>query len=108
MSESYRCDGCGACCRSKLVDVYEVDILREPRIAQQMMALREAGFDGEVGYLNCIGNGGCAFLNDENCCSIYPTRPSICVLYEPGDDDCQQCRRDAGIPPLKPDVEANA
>ena len=86
MSESYRCDGCGACCRSKLVDVYEVDVLRDSRIAQQMSPLREPGFDGEIGYLNCVSRGGCAFLDDESCCSIYPTRPTVCVLFEPGDE----------------------
>lgn len=108
MSEFYQCDGCGACCRSKLVDVYEVDTLRDPRIAEQMMPLREPGFDGEIGYLNCISNCGCTFLDDESCCSIYPTRPIACVAFEAGDEDCQQCRRDAGILPLEPIVDADA
>lgn len=101
-TEVYECDGCGACCRSKLVDIYEVDTLRNPRIAEQMNPLREPGFDGEVGYLNCVSNGGCVFLRDDNRCGIYTTRPSACVVYEAGSDDCQQCRLDAGIPLLEP------
>jgi hypothetical protein len=101
-TEQYECDGCGACCRSKLVDVYEIDTLRNPRIAEQMNPLREPGLDGEIGYLNCVSNGGCVFLRDDYRCGIYITRPSVCVLYEAGSDDCQECRRNAGIPFFEP------
>jgi Fe-S-cluster containining protein len=101
MSEMYHCDSCGACCRSKLVDVYEVDILREPQVDQRMSPLREPGFDGEVGYLNC-GTGGCAFLDAESRCAIYPTRPVVCVAFMAGSDECQECRLAAGVPRLEP------
>ena len=106
MSEFYHCDGCGACCRSKLVDVYEIDMLREPRLASRVMPLREPGWDGELGYLNTISEAGCPFLDDESCCSIYPTRPTACVVFEPGGEECEQCRAEAGISRLEPVVES--
>ncbi len=106
MSDCFTCDGCGACCRTKLVEVYEVDLLRDPRIGAQMQPLREPGLDGEVGYLNCLTNRACPFLDGENRCGIYPTRPVVCVLFEAGSDDCQEARRVFGIPPLEPDSSA--
>ncbi len=84
------------------VDVFEVDLLREPRIGEQAQPLRDPGLDGEVGYLNCLESGACPLLNGENCCGIYPTRPSVCVLFEAGSDECQEARRVFGIPALEP------
>ena len=70
MNVAYECDGCGACCRTKLVDLYEVDLLRETRLRGHMMALREPGMDGEIGYLNCLTGGSCPFLDGENRCGV--------------------------------------
>ena len=46
---AFECDGCGACGRSKLVEVYEEDLLREPQLGPRMMVLKEPGIDGEIG-----------------------------------------------------------
>lgn len=102
MSETYECDECGACCRTKLVDVYQEDLLREPSIGPVMMKLKEPGLDFEIGYLNCLKEGACHFLDSENRCSIYPTRPAICVLFPAGGEDCQAARRLFEIAPLEP------
>ena len=104
MSDHYECDGCGECCRSKLVDVFPEDVLRQPRVGEHMSRLREPGLDGEIGYLNC-GGGKCFFLGSENRCDIYPTRPVVCVLFPAGCDQCQEVRRDAGLPPLEPKAD---
>jgi Fe-S-cluster containining protein len=98
----YQCDGCGACCRTKLVDVYEEDLLREPSLAQRMMTVKEPGLDGEIGYLNCLRDGACPFLDGEERCSIYPTRPVACVLFPPGGEECQEARKVFLLPPLEP------
>ncbi len=87
-------------------DVYEVDLLREPKIDAQMQPLREPGLDGEVGYLNWLESGSCAFLDGENRCSIHPTRPSVCVLFPAGSDECQEARRVFGISRWEPDASA--
>lgn len=102
MNVQYECDGCGECCRQKLVDVFEEDILRESKVAEQMSPLREPGLDGEIGYLNCGSRGNCFFLDSDNRCGIYPTRPVTCVLFPAGSDQCQEVRRSAGLPLLEP------
>ena len=43
MAERYECDGCGECCRRKLVDVFEEDVLREPRRWQADVASSRTG-----------------------------------------------------------------
>lgn len=106
MSAAYTCDQCGACCRTKLVDVFEVDLLREPKLGAQMQPLREPGLDGEIGYLNCLTNRACPFLDSECRCSIHPTRPVVCMLFPAGSDECEEARRVFGIPPLEPDSAA--
>ena len=105
MSKQYECDGCGECCRHKLVDVFEEDILREPKVGEQMSPLREPGLDGEIGYLNCGSGDKCFFLDSENRCGIYPTRPVVCVLFPAGSEPCQEVRRAAGLSPLEPKID---
>jgi Fe-S-cluster containining protein len=106
MNDTYECDGCGACCRTKLVDVFEEDLLREPRLGERMQPLREPGLDGEIGYLNCLSDGACPFLNGENRCGIYPTRPVVCVLFPAGSEECQEARQAFGHPPLEPIINS--
>ncbi|MEZ6120147.1 MAG: YkgJ family cysteine cluster protein [Pirellulaceae bacterium] len=102
MNQRLECDGCGECCRQKLVDVFEEDILRNSRIAEHMSALKEPGLDGEIGYLNCSSNGKCHFLDQNNRCSIYLTRPMVCVGFRAGSEACQEVRLGAGLPLLEP------
>lgn len=101
MNQTFECDGCGACCRTKLVDVYEVDLLREPRLGRHMLPVRD-GLDGEIGYLNCLAEQRCPFLDNENRCSVYLQRPTVCVLFPAGGEECQEARKSIGLPPLEP------
>jgi Fe-S-cluster containining protein len=106
----YECDCCGACCQGHLIiEVYELDVLREPRlieadphyagrsIAHVMTKLEE---DGTCVILSA--GKPCKFLNASNRCSIYPTRPNDCVAMQAGDEQCQKARRAARLPPLRP------
>jgi len=34
----------------------------------------------------------CPFLGVDNLCTIYFTRPNICVFLQPGDDQCLMAR----------------
>lgn len=85
------CHRCGACCRHLLLEADLLDAEREPLIAQRGSPLK--GPDEElVGYLL---NGEsphvqCVFL-DGNRCTIYPTRPNMCVAFGPTDERCA-CR----------------
>lgn len=51
MPERYECDQCGACCRGLFVEVYQLDVDREPRVGQAMRPFRAgcAGLNGEIG-----------------------------------------------------------
>lgn len=68
------CKKCGLCCRKLIIDdVYEVDLVREPRLKDFVEELTE-----EPGRF--LLKTPCPFLIN-NQCSIYPTRPDICVSY---------------------------
>ena len=59
LSEHFKCDCCGLCCRS---------LKKVPALAD---------FDR--------GDGVCIYLRDDNLCSIYDHRPEICnveLMYE--------------------------
>ncbi len=109
--DQYECDNCGACCKHLLVEVYDLDLLREPKLATadigdwargmaqaQLMAELD---DGKCLLIAAPGQT-CQFLGDDNKCTIYPTRPNVCVAMEAGDEQCQESRRKDGLPPLEP------
>lgn len=110
---SYECDQCGACCRGNLlVEAYDLDVWREPRLATAAIAQWTRGMtlqtlmedleqDGKC-LIIAGGADACRFLRHDNACDIYPTRPNVCVAMQAGDDQCQQSRRAEGLPDLKP------
>lgn len=101
--ESYECDGCGACCRKLIVEVYELDLWREPKLTAHVQPFREPGSGGEYGILS-VGTPGnpCPLLDGDNRCAIYATRPTECVAFPAGEWQCQMARDAAGLPPLAP------
>jgi Fe-S-cluster containining protein len=104
MAPSYECDCCGACCKPPLiVELYEIDLLREPRLKQYATAFVEPGCDGDVARLP-IGQP-CPLLQSDNLCAVHPTRSSACVAMQPGDEQCQAARAACGLPLLRP-IEA--
>lgn len=69
-------------------------------LAQDMMCELE-----EEGKCLVISGGPdrpCTFLDGDNRCSIYPTRPNVCVGMLPGDRQCQDVRNAEGLPRLEP------
>ncbi len=109
----YECDKCGACCKGYLiVEADEIDLLREPRLAEAdpHYAGKNASevldiLRGEIGKAIVIACGTerpCRFLRDDNTCEIYPTRPNDCVSMQAGDEQCQKAREAEGLPPLEP------
>lgn len=113
----YECDRCGACCRgSLLVEVYDLDVLREPKLAAADVTRPDFGsveavmadLNSEEGRCLIIAGGvdhPCSFKGSDDCCSIYPTRPNVCVAMEAGSEQCQYAREAAGLAPLPPIVE---
>lgn len=106
----YECDKCGACCKGSLiVEVEDLDVLREPRLidadphhagkpVDQMV--HEIQEEWKAVILAC--GRPCPFLAQDNQCTIYPTRPNCCVGLQAGDDQCQQARAAMGLSPLLP------
>ena len=111
MSPRYECDQCGACCQGHLiVEAGLLDALREPRLLDadpQYAALpqHQALVLLEDEWRCLIVAGGatrsCPFLGEEKRCSIYPTRPNVCVAFQAGDEQCQQAREAGGLTPLQ-------
>ena len=107
----YECDQCGACCKGHLlVEAYEIDVLREPRLidgGDRHYAGRTIDdvlheLSDEYKCILLAGARPCVFLCSDNRCSIYPTRPNVCVAMQAGDEQCQRAREAEGLPPLLP------
>lgn len=99
----YQCDNCGLCCTRTLVKCGPIDLAREPRL-QELRRIKLA--DGTVTNEWLLNREdpnecGCRFHTGTQC-SIYPTRPNVCVGFQAGNEDCQGLRKGAGLPPLEP------
>ena len=83
------CRRCGECCRSLLLEADLLDADREPLISQRGAPMKELDGRVESYCLNAEGpDHRCVFLADDNRCTIYPTRPNMCVAFDPGDERC--------------------
>ena len=101
------CRRCGLCCRKLIVEIGCHDIVREPRLAAVARPFRDTrgpcGFisggdaDGQTihdGPCHSLTIGKqCPMLNDDNLCTIYPTRPNTCVGFPAGGMQCRELRR---------------
>ncbi len=99
---SYECDGCGACCRTFPIFASADDALREPRIAAEGRKLPASLAGGEWHYrlypLPFLE--ACCFLDGEQRCTIYESRPAVCQRFAAGEEQCQTARQRQGLPPL--------
>jgi Fe-S-cluster containining protein len=100
------CDCCGACCSGALlVEAYELDGLREPRLLEADVGGWKPTIDDLADETRCVllaGGHPCQCLGADHRCSIYPTRPNVCVGMRAGDEQCQEARSQKGLPPLEP------
>lgn len=111
MAGKYECDECGACCRKLIVEIDLVDVLREPKLREVVTPFKsEAFFENEEDERlhgdDPFANGAalatckpCPMLCG-NKCTIYPTRPNVCVGFSAGSSQCQEARDREGLPPL--------
>jgi Fe-S-cluster containining protein len=105
----YMCDCCGACCQGHLiVEAYDIDLIREPQLASADLSRTDwsaarvmADLQQDGRCLVIAGGRACPFLDRHCLCSIYPTRPNVCVAMEAGDEECQMARSQAGLAPLE-------
>lgn len=106
--DNFECDQCGACCQALIVEAYEYDARREPRLYAIGNVDRQKMRDGEhCVMLYDVETKACPFLVPDKidvtkrACEIYQTRPVACVMVEAGDAKCQQARRMKGLPLLR-------
>jgi len=104
MSEEFDCLTCGACCRTGrdgriLIPPEDLVLWREigrPDIANAV----QPGHFGMVGFATSA-DGACVHLGTEdspNACRIYEIRGTTCREFEKGSPQCQEFRREAGLP----------
>jgi len=84
-----------------IIEADVLDALREPRIAERCQAFKDS--DGFM--VACGKTHPCPFLADGKC-GIYPTRPNVCVAFEPGEEQCDMAREMAGLPPYREAAKA--
>jgi len=82
---SNECLKCGHCCRTMILEPDEIDVEREPRILEYAEKLKQPYFVDSTGRWDnqYLLPSPCPFLLDDKC-SIYPTRPNMCVVFEAG------------------------
>jgi Fe-S-cluster containining protein len=98
MSDPNACRRCGACCRSLIIEIDHIDVVREPRLLEHA-TLMDGGFqfenDWQKQYLLAAGHSmPCPMLGADGLCTIYPTRPNCCVAFEAGGEHCQDVRQE--------------
>ncbi len=101
----FACDSCGACCSGMLIiEIDHLDVVREPKLLDHAKLLDGNGkitfdSDWEKQYgLSC--SKPCGLLGSDNRCTIYSSRPNVCVGFEAGSARCQTTRRAKGLPYL--------
>src|SRR5205807_2014519 len=88
---------CAECCRRLLIEVTLEDARREPKIKElgsptyTPAILTKSGQRELEGYLLNGQDGPCVFLDQaQNLCTIHPTRPLICRLFDCDHDGREQ------------------
>jgi Fe-S-cluster containining protein len=121
MKPAYECDMCGACCRMLIIEVEHLDVLREPKIrdvvppfkVHEGMVIEDCEgnvldpaddpyYAGAALLVEKNGHYQCPFVQDDNKCAVYASRPNCCVAFQAGSQQCQEVRESAGLPRLEP------
>ena len=98
------CQQCSQCCRKLAIEIGCHDIVREPQLAKVVKLFRgvgdgPCGFDDETNETlhddpchSLIIGKACPMLGPDNRCTIYPTRPNVCVGFKAGGAQCRKLR----------------
>lgn len=107
LPDSNPCKNCGLCCEHLIIEIDHVDVVREPSLLPVVQLLDGGGrieyeteFEKVYG-LACGSSKPCPMLGKSKRCSIYPTRPNVCVAFEAGSDQCNDLREMKGLEPVK-------
>jgi Fe-S-cluster containining protein len=103
MADNIPCDYCGACCRTFPIFAGRKDAECEPLVKIEGCEVAEWESKENKKYqLHPLPfRNGCCFLNEENLCHIYSTRPQVCRKFEAGSEQCTEARARIGLTALK-------
>ena len=95
----YDCTQCGACCRCFPIFASDADAEREVSIKTDTRLLEpHMRTKDKIYQLYPLPfHKGCAFLDGDQLCRIYETRPDVCRRFEAGSDQCIEARKRIGI-----------
>ncbi len=93
------CLECGACCRCFPIFVSDEDGEREPLIKENGILERNFLRTEKRAYrlYPLPFHDGCPFLQEDNRCRIYETRPSVCRQFAVGSAQCLEARKRKGV-----------
>jgi Fe-S-cluster containining protein len=102
--EQFECDGCGACCKTFPIFAAEADAVAEPRIRDEARRLPEGLATPRWTYqlYPLPFHEACCFLDGDNRCTVYATRPTVCRTFAAGSAHCQEARARVGLALLSP------
>jgi len=91
-----KCKKCGGCCSGLILEIYEHDLIREPKLREFARLMDGDGNGGKIEFESDFDREyalptPCPMLNEDNQCSIYPTRPYSCVAFNIGGKDQEKC-----------------
>ncbi len=98
------CKDCGLCCKTMIIEIDHIDVVRESRLLPVVTLLDGNGrikYESDWEKQYSLAFGGCQLLTEDNRCTIYPTRPNCCVAFECGGERCQELREEHGLPPIE-------
>lgn len=98
-NEDFDCTQCGACCRCFPIFASAEDARREPRIQTDTIKLKAhlATPDKAYQLFPLPFQEQCAFLQTDQLCRIYTTRPDVCRRFSAGSPQCIQARQRVGF-----------
>lgn len=82
----FQCQQCGNCCKRMILEIWGLDVLREPKLVQYAKLCNGQEDECEA-YKVWTLPTPCPLLVD-NKCSIYETRPTMCVAFGYGESGC--------------------
>lgn len=97
--EDFDCTQCGACCRCFPIFASGADAEQEPLIQSETRQLEPHLVSGDKAYqlfpLPFLEQ--CAFLQADQLCRIYATRPAVCRHFSAGSPQCIEARQRVGF-----------
>ncbi len=85
LRDNHQCQNCGACCHCKPIAITGIDIkvmaFKLGMSPKDFKKQYTEAYPGDARMSHFKQEDPCAFLDENNRCKIYESRPAICRLY---------------------------